>query len=287
MTTRVLSLALVLLPALALAQKPDMSAAKKHFKSGQALMQMERWGAAIEEFKKAYEITQDGLVMGQVGQAYEKAGDYEGAYESYKVYHDSLSADERGPAKKLLDKCQKMIKEGRTKKLVLPSEAEALRKAEAAKTTSENTPPPQPEEDEEEGGRSHRLYTWIAAGAAGVLALSAMVVGLNAQSNFDQLQDECKPSCMGPKPDGDGTWDSEVDSVKTKAIVADVLWGTAAAAAVTAAVLFFIEGRSLKKEEARDPDEGEDEEDEEDYVRLRVSPMMGQGTYGLGAKLSF
>ena len=56
-------------------QTPDIAAAKKHFKAGQALVQMEKWGAAIEEFVKAYEITRDGLVMGQIGQAYESAGE--------------------------------------------------------------------------------------------------------------------------------------------------------------------------------------------------------------------
>jgi tetratricopeptide (TPR) repeat protein len=276
----VLSL-LVAWPGLAFGQKPDIEAAKKHFKSGQALMQMERWGAAIEEFKKAYDITKDGLVMGQVGQAYEKAGDYEGAKQAYTRYRDALSPGDRRPANALIKKCEKMIKEGRTKKLVLPSEeAAAAKNVVKPPPGEEGEGAPKPEPVDEEGGRSYRLYTWIAAGAAGALALSALIVGLNAQSRFDELSDTCKPACS----------DSEVDSVKTRALVTDVLWGAAAAAAVTAAVLYFVEGRSLKSspESPGKKYYEEEEEEEEDFVhRLQISPVMGQGTYGLGARLSF
>jgi len=257
-------------PSSAMAQedgKPDFAAAKRHFKSGQAFMQMERWGPAVEEFKQAYEITKDGLVMGQVAQAYEKAGDYEGALQAYKVYHDALPEGERASAAALIKKCEKMIAEGKSTKLVLPSEAQP--KPAVGEETGDGT---SPKEDVDEG-RSSRLYTWIAAGAAGALALSALVVGLNAQSKYDELSDTCKPACA----------DSEVDSVKTRAIVTDVLWGTAAAAAVAAAVLYFVEGRSLKKEKTFEPTD-----EEEDFVqRLKISPVMGGGTYGVGANLSF
>jgi hypothetical protein len=271
---------LVALPGLAFADKPDIAAAKKHFKSGQALMQMERWGGAIEEFKKAHEITKDGLVMGQVGQAYEKAGDYEGAKEAYTIYRNALPAGDRASAAALIKKCDKMIREGRTKKLVLPSEAAATAKTVKTPAGAGDIPPTTPEPVDEGGGRSYRLYTWIAAGAAGALALSALIVGLNAQSKFDELSDTCKPACS----------DSDVDSVKTRALITDVLWGTAAAAAATAVVLYFVEGRTLRSE-PESPGKKyyeEEEEEEEDFVhRLQISPVMGQGTYGLGARLSF
>lgn len=264
--------ALAWTPTRAMAQedgKPDFAAAKRHFKSGQAFMQMERWGPAVEEFKQAYNITKDGLVMGQVAQAYEKAGDYEGALEAYKVYRDSLPEGERTSAEALIKKCEKLIAEGKSKKLVLPSEAQP--KPAVGEESGEGTTPKK--DDDAEEGRSSRLYTWIAAGAAGALALSALVVGLNAQSKYDELSDTCKPACA----------DSEVDSVKTRAIVTDVLWGTAAAAAVAAAVLYFVEGRSLKKEKTYEPSD-----EEEDFVqRLKISPVMGGGTYGVGANLSF
>jgi tetratricopeptide (TPR) repeat protein len=246
--------------------KPDFAAAKKYFKSGQSLLQSERYGEAIVEFKKAYDITKDGLVMGQIAQAYAKAGDFESALTAIRVYREALPEGERASADTLIKDYEKAIKEGRSKKLVLPGEeppkVEEPKKEEAA-------PPPPPEE---KPAKKRRLYTWIAAGAAGALALSALVVGLNAQSRFDELADTCKPTCK----------DSEVDSVKTRALVADVLWGTAAAAAVTAAVLFFVEGRGGG--EKKEPGEGGEEESVS--RRLQLSPLVGRG-YGVNAGLRF
>jgi len=288
MHTRVaqtLTLATILLsfglPADVMAQedKPDFAQAKKHFKAGQAFVQMERFAEAVVEFKKAHAITKDDLVMGQVAMAYEKAGDYEAALAAIKVYRRSLPEGERASVDEMIVKFKKMIKEGRSTKLVLPGEEVAKPKAVPEK--GETPVPAEPEEDEETGRRG-RFYTWIAAGAAGALALSALVVGLNAQSKYDELKGTCgaTKTC---DPD-------EADSVKTRAVVADVLWGTAAAAAITAGVLFFLEGRSSAKEEKRDPMEGDDEEDEEEpdlSQRIRISPLVGGGTYGIGAKLDF
>lgn len=259
---------LALAPRLALGEdaKPDYAAAKGHFKSGQEHLKAERFGEAVAAFKKAYEITKDGLVMGQVAQAYAKAGDFENALAAIKVYREALAEGERGPADTLIKEYEAAVKEGRSKKLYLPGEEQP--KAEEPKSEPSTPPPPPPEEKPRRKGR---FFTWIAAGAAGALALSALVVGLNAQSKFDELSDTCKPTCA----------ESEVDSVKTRALVADVLWGTAAAAAVTAAVLFFVEGRKSGASEKKDPTDVEEES-----VRLHFSPVVGRG-YGVSAGVRF
>jgi tetratricopeptide (TPR) repeat protein len=248
--------------------------AKTHFKAGQAFLQMERYAEAIEEFNQAYEITQDKLVMGQVANAYEKAGDYEAALKAMELYREALPEGDRGSADGFITKYKKAIAEGKSKKLTLPSEQKPVAPVKMAENEEERAIPPA-EEPEEEGGKSKRFYTWIAAGAAGALALSALVVGLNAQSKYDELSDTCKPNCP----------QSDVDSVETRALVTDILWGTAAAAAVTAGVLYFLEGRKLKGEERSTPVEGEDEE--EVMNRVRVTPVVGGGTFGVGANVRF
>lgn len=280
---RTLSLLIALvvfgLPTVAAAQegKPNFAQAKKHFKSGQAFVQMERFADAVVEFKKAHAITKDDLVMGQVAMAYEKAGDYEAALAAITVYRKALPEGERASVDEMIMKYKKMINDGRSQKLVMPGE-EPVKPAVTEPDTGEKTPE---YEDDEETGRRGRFYTWIAAGAAGALALSALVVGLNAQSKYDELKGTCGAT-QTCDPD-------EADSVHTRAVVADVLWGTAAAAAVTAGVLFFLEGRSSAREDTRDPMEGDDEEEEEPDLsqRIRISPLVGGGTYGIGAKLDF
>jgi len=250
--------------------KPDYAAAKKHFKSGQQALQGERYGEAVVEFRKAYEITKDGLVMGQVAEAFAKAGDFENALAAIKVYRESLAEGERASADALIKDYEKAVQEGRSKHLVLPGEK--VEKPEPKPDEGGATAPTPPPEDKP--ARKGRLWTWITLGAAGALALSALVVGLNAQSRFDELSDSCKPSCAT----------SDVDSVKTRAIAADVLWGTAAAAAVTATILFFVEGRSTRTE--KEPGEG-GEEETVSKRRFRLTPVVGTGRYGLNAGFQF
>jgi tetratricopeptide (TPR) repeat protein len=277
----ILSLSLLLmvaLPAQVMGQesaKPDFEAAKRHFKAGQEFYQMDRYAEAIVEFKQAYEITNDGLVMGQVAEAYAKAGDFENALASIRIYHDALPEGERGPAAQLMKEYEKAIKEGRSQKLVLPTEKVpelvAVPVTPEQGVTKESSPatPGAPV-------KKKRIYTWIAAGAAGALTVSAIVLGLNAQTKFDDLSNQCKPNCSS----------SDVDSVKTRAMVTDVLWGTAAAAAVTAGVLFWLEGRKGAAEEETPGTDSEDT-DEEVLSRFRLTPVVGAGNYGVSAGLKF
>ena len=312
-------LGLALIPDRAVAQKKDkaaMAEAKTQFKAGRGFFKEKKFGEAVVAFTRAYEITGDGLVMGQVAKTYEQAEDYEAALKSITVYRDSLPKRKQGGANKLIVKYERLIKEGKSKKLVLPTEAkpEEVKPAEvkpvevkpaevkpvevkpaevkpvevkpAETTTDEANPPPTatPEEGtngegegelatEDETEKPKRFYTWIAAGSAAALALSGLVVGLNAQSKYDELMDRCAGV-------GNGCTESEVDSVKTRAMVADVLFGVAGAAAITAGVLYFLEGRSSDGEQA-------EQKSTSLRKRIRVSPVAGQGTYGLSGTIKF
>jgi len=249
--------------------KPDYAAARRHFKSGQQLLQTDRYGEAVVEFKQAYEITKDGLVMGKVAEAYARAGDFENALAAMKLYRDSLPEGERGAADSQIKDYEKAFKEGRSKHLVLPGEQ--VEKAPESSPTEATTPPPVPEQAPR---KSRRLWTWVAAGTAGALAISALVLGLNDQSKYDELKDKCANSCEA--------FQSDIDSVETRAIATDVLWGTAAAAAITATVLYFVEGRSVHKEK-----EPGSEVEEEVTSRWQLTPVMGGGRYGISAGLRF
>jgi tetratricopeptide (TPR) repeat protein len=258
--------------------KPDLAEAKRAFKAGQELLQMDRFADAVVEFRKAYEITKDGLVMGQIAVAFEKAGDYEAALDAVKTYRDALPESDRGPAEELIKRYEKMISQGRSKKLALPTDAQPQPAVDPAAV--------QPKGDAQAGKGSGkvgkgRFWTWIAAGSAGALAVGALVVGLNAQSKYDDLETRCAPNCAA----------SEVDSVRTRATVADVLWGLTAAAAVTAGVLFFLEQpreRGERPAEPAEPAEEEERDDEEEIARrIRFAPIFGSGGFGLGAELRY
>jgi hypothetical protein len=69
----------------------------------------------------------------------------------------------------------------------------------------------------------------------------AITAGLSMKSKFDSLNSSCG-SASGNTP---ACSQSDVDSVRLRKNMANVLWGLAGAAAVTTGVLFYIEGQPV------------------------------------------
>jgi len=86
-----------------------------------------------------------------------------------------------------------------------------------------------------------RKWTWVAAGSTVLLAAGAITAGVAMQSRFDSLEKSCGIS----SGKSSGCSRSEIDSVSWRGTTANVLWGLAAAGAVTTGVLFYVEGRAV------------------------------------------
>ena len=86
-----------------------------------------------------------------------------------------------------------------------------------------------------------RTWTWVAAGSAVVLAGGAAVAGWQMQTKFDELQKQCGTLSTSTT----GCNSSDISSLDARRNTANVLWGLSAAAAVTAGVLFYVEGRPV------------------------------------------
>ena len=270
--------------------------AKKAFKTGQRLLKRKQYAGAIVEFRKAHEITHDGLVMGQVALAFEKAGDYRRALEALRTYRGALPQSDRGSVDEMVARYEQRIAAGKSKHLRLPGEPEPVAAPPPtpapAPVVATPLPPATPalpkKALEPDAPRPRkRLWTWIAAGTAGAFAVGAIVMGLNANSKFDELDGGCGKtgSCT----------DDQVSSVRSRAVATDILWGTALAAGVTAGVLFFLEGRgsAARAEEAdmprrRRPEPKDAEDEDSDLLKdFRLSPLVGGGTFGLGASFRY
>jgi hypothetical protein len=104
-----------------------------------------------------------------------------------------------------------------------------------------------------------RKWTWVAAGSTVALGAAAAIVGYSMQSRFDDLKESCGRGSQAQT----GCSDSDINSVHTRMVTANVLWGLAGAAAVTTNILFFVEGRPVA-----------------------VAPMAG-GTTGMLARMEF
>jgi hypothetical protein len=119
----------------------------------------------------------------------------------------------------------------------------------------DNTPKPQTAN----GWWLGRKWTWVAAGSTVLLTGAATAVGLTVKTRFDDL----KRFCGRGSPGQQGCSDSDIDSLHTRKMTANVLWGLAGAAAVSTGILFFIEGRPVA-----------------------VAPMAGEAT-GMLARMEF
>jgi hypothetical protein len=95
----------------------------------------------------------------------------------------------------------------------------------------------------EEGWMLGRTWTWVAAGSTIVLAGGATAAGMVMQSKYDALDRRCGQSAGSHYTGCSASDFSTLDTWKT---TANVLWGLSAAAAVTTAVLFYVEGRSVE-----------------------------------------
>jgi hypothetical protein len=108
-----------------------------------------------------------------------------------------------------------------------------------------------------------RKWTWVAAGSTVLLAGSALTLGLLNQAKYNDLNQSCGKESTARL----GCDRGEINSLETRQTVATVLWGATGVAAMTAIVLFVVEGGK-----------GED--------KVKVAPMVGQTT-GLLARVEF
>jgi hypothetical protein len=86
-----------------------------------------------------------------------------------------------------------------------------------------------------------RKWTWVAASSAVVLAAGAAIAGAAMQSKFDSLNSSCGTTSARQQ----GCTQSDLNTLDTRKNAANIMWGLAGAAVVTAGVLFYVEGRPV------------------------------------------
>ena len=150
--------------------------ATTHYREG-------RFESAAEMLRSAYELHPDPAFLYNLGRALESAGDAEAAVEAYDQYLSSPEAPQRRAAQTRRDRLQEQIEERRR----LQSEREAAERgrieAELRSELSEQDAPPPRERDD---GINPLPWIVLGVGAAGLL--SGTVVGIVAQSRFDDAE---------------------------------------------------------------------------------------------------
>src|SRR5438045_3039788 len=137
--TRLIAAVVVSLGLTSAARAQDFEAAGKHFSAAQDAFGKKHFKTAAGEFEAAYAITKDPVLLFNIGESWEKAGDGKKAVQSYKDY---LAANAEAQDKAEVDKRIKAI-EAKRYKLVDQSAADDVPPATGgAAAPSATTPAP-------------------------------------------------------------------------------------------------------------------------------------------------
>jgi tetratricopeptide (TPR) repeat protein len=234
---RVLALGLctaLLSGSLSLGAQSDDENARRHFESGAAYLQQSDYENALREFQAAYGLSKRPPLLLNIAVVYERMGKLQEAVDTLTKY---LEEDPKSPERTTLE----------TRIANLKKRIEATPKPAPATTApppAASTAPPAPPAPTaapiaqppavSSPSEPNRTPAFISFGIGGAAAVGAVVTGLIAKGKYDDADETCKPSCS----------DDTVSSIKTMALVTDVLSGVAVVGVGVGAILLLTSSGS-------------------------------------------
>jgi Tetratricopeptide repeat len=219
--------------SLSLGAQSDDENARRHFESGAAYLQQSDYENALREFQAAYGLSKRPPLLLNIAIVYERMGKLQEAVDTLTKY---LEEDPKTPERTTLE-----TRIGNLKKRIEATPKPAPVSA-APPSAASITPPPPPAPTApiaqpppaSPPSEPNRAPSFIAFGIGGAAAASAVVTGLIAKGKYDDADETCKPSCS----------DDTVSSIKTMALVTDVLSGVAVVGVGVGAILLLTSGGS-------------------------------------------
>lgn len=251
--------------AFAQGSAPDaetIARARNHFNAGTAYYDDGRYDDAAREFAEAYRLTGHPDVLFNLASSYDRLERRDDAIEHYRKYLDEA---ESPPDRERI--------ETRIHELETLRDAEARETTEATATTTAVEPPATTPHEESGGSSLLGPIGWGLVGLGVAAGVVAVITGLVAQSNYDQLARTCSP--MGEVYSCEGfNWEALKRDGETMATLNTVFLVTGIAALAAGATLVVL-----------DLTGGSREERTATAARLEITP--GPGLVGAGARLVF
>jgi tetratricopeptide (TPR) repeat protein len=208
------------------AAQSDDENARIHFESGAAYLKQSDNENALREFQAAYALSKRPALLLNIANVYERMGKPSEAVGALSKY---LDEDPKTPDRTTVETRITNLK----KRAEQPSSTPPPPSASAAPPIASAAPPPAPSAprsmEPAPVGSPNRGPAYIAFGVGGAAAIGAVVTGLVAKGKFSDAENACKPTCS----------DNTVSSIKSMALVSDILTGVAVAGVGVGAVLFF------------------------------------------------
>lgn len=231
---------------------PDFDQARQHFRLAERHYAEGRYAEAIVEFEAAYRVRPHGALHFNIAKCHERLGNTDQAVAGYRAYlREVPDASDRELVARTLTELEARLPAGESAArvapdapvvsapgLISPTSPPAAQAGSSPSTTAHS-------DVVRDTGSSNRRWTWIAAAAAGVSTGTGMAFGVSAVGARDELRRTFHSQ---------STAQQLHDAAAGRAGVANVAYGTAAVAAVTAIILYVVEpGWSASKSTSQPP----------------------------------
>jgi hypothetical protein len=213
-------------------QPTDAAVAREAFEAARRAYNVGKWRDATEGFEKAYRLSGDPALLFDLAQAHWKAGNLAEASVAYRAFVRELpGSPSRGIAEARLQEIQKKLEAAPPTEAPPPPRAKPAAKPAVAAIVE----PVPVHQDEPAPSKTGGLPSWlplVGLGTTVVLAGGAAAVGLSTRSRFNDLRDSCGRTSAGCP-------DSQIDSVKQRARITNVLLVLAGLSAAATGVAFY------------------------------------------------
>jgi tetratricopeptide (TPR) repeat protein len=226
--------AALLAGAAPLGAQSDDENARRHFESGAAYLQQSDYDNALREFQAAYALSKRPPLLLNIANVYERMGKLQDAVDALTKYlEEDPKSPERTTHETRIANLKKRIEATPppAASASAPASSSNAALAPPAPTTAAPVSSPPPAAP---ASGPNRTPAFIAFGVGGAAAVGAVVTGLVAKGKYDDAEKQCKPSCP----------DNTVSSIKSMALVSDVLTGVAVVGVGVGAILFLTSGGS-------------------------------------------
>ena len=261
-----LLLALLFGAAPASAQSDD-ERARFHFQAGRSYFEQGRYEESVREWSEAYRLSDRHVLLINIANAQERLFRFNDAIRSLERYLQvggPEAEQNRNTIQSRIEGLQRLARQmDRGQQTSTPTGTtpeppdttppdDTGQRADTTPSTTEpseteptiedgSTPEPQGAGtvgDEPSPERPKRLWTWVALGATGLFTVGAVVTGVLALQDFNELEDKCPNNVCT-----DASLQDTIDRGNALAITTDVLIGLAGAAAAATIALIFLEPR--------------------------------------------
>jgi tetratricopeptide (TPR) repeat protein len=222
-------------PAHAQPQPPvEDTRARELFLEGEAHYAAGRYEQAAERYLEAYQLSQRPELLFNVGNAYERLGDYEKAAEYLRQYADNPRARDVVSVRERIRRLEAAAAEEKRRQQQQQQQQQEAARREAEVTVSPPAPIPAPAQPRAESGGGNGAMWWLIG--SGVAAAGAVGMGLLASNAGNDAAEDCAETSGGRLVCRDAASDALAQETAF-AIGADVF---AVAAVVTAGVGIYL-----------------------------------------------